>query len=130
MEGEQRSPYSYVTLRVVPRIERGECFNAGVVVFSRSRRYLDARVGLHEQKLAALAPGADAEVIQKQLAALVAIAHGDEDAGPVARMSLAERFHWLAAPSSTMIQPSAAHTGLTVDPAATIDRLFYSLVGD
>jgi hypothetical protein len=123
-----RAAYFYAVLRIVPRVERGERFNAGVVLFSRSRRFLGVRTSLDGRKLAALAPGQDAETVRGQLLAMEAVAVGAADGGPIARLDLAERFHWLTSSSSTMIQPSAVHTGLTDDPAKTLERLFRELV--
>ncbi len=120
--------FQYAVLQVVPRVERGERFNAGVVLYSRRHRFLAARVRLDRAKLAALAPEADADEVERHLQALVRVAAGDADAGAVAAMEQSERFHWLAAPSSTVIQPSPVHTGLCGDPAATLDRLFAELV--
>jgi pyridoxamine 5'-phosphate oxidase len=114
---------------VVPDVERGESVNAGVVVFCRTRRYLQARVHLPAGRLAALAPGLEQGAVRAHLETLAAVAAGDPDAGPVARMDASERFGWLAAPSSTIVQPSAVHTGLCDDPAAELDRLFDRLVG-
>ena len=116
-------------LRVVPDVERGESVNAGVVVFCRTRRYLRARVHLPAGQLRALAPGLEHGAVRAHLETLAAVAAGDPDAGPVARMDASERFGWLAAPSSTIVQPSAVHTGLCDDPAAELDRLFDRLVG-
>ena len=119
--------FSYTLLQVVPRVERGERINAGVVLYSRRHRFLAARVALDADRLAALDPGADAEALRRHLDALAAVAAGEgEDA--VARLEQSERFHWLAAPSSTVVQPAPVHTGLTDDPAATLDRLFAELV--
>jgi len=115
-------------VRVVPNVERGERFNAGVVLFSRSLRFLGMRTALDQHKLAVLAPGCDPEPIARQLDALRAVADGAAEGGPVARLDQAERFHWLSSPGSTMLQPSPVHTGLTADPAATLDRLFRILV--
>ena len=120
--------FQYAVLQVVPRVERGERFNAGVVLYSRRHRFLAARVHLDRAKLAALAPEADAGEVERHLQALTRVAAGDADAGAVAAMEQSERFHWLAAPSSTVIQPSPVHTGLCGDPAATLDRLFADLV--
>jgi hypothetical protein len=120
-------PFAYTLLQVVPRVERGERFNAGVVVFCRRRSFLEARVALDRAKLAALAPDADPGDVEKHLQALTAVADGTGDHA-VARLEPSERFHWLAAPSSTSVQPSPVHTGLTDDPAATLERLFASLV--
>lgn len=123
-----RAPFQYALLRVIPHIERGEAINAGIVVYCRPRRYLEARVSLDEGRLAALAPGADAEAIRERLDILQRVAAGDETAGPIARMEQSERFHWLAAPSSTVIQPGPVHTGLCDAPEAVLDKLFASLV--
>ena len=123
-----RSPFEYAILRVIPREDRGESFNAGIVVHSRPRRYLGARVELDAAILAALAPGCDPAVVRAQLDVIPRICAGDPGAGPIAALSRPERFHWLVSPSSTVIQPSAVHTGLTADPAATLDHLFETLV--
>jgi hypothetical protein len=120
--------FQYAVLQVVPDIERGERLNAGVVLFARRHRFLQARVGLDELRLAALAPGADAALLARQLAGLERIAAGDPGAGPIAALPPSERFAWLVAPASTAIQPSAVHTGLCEDPAAALDRLFDRLV--
>lgn len=128
MPGSRRDPFSYAILRVVPRVERGERFNAGVVLFCRRQDFLRARVALDETRLHALAPGASAEEVRGHLESLVRLARGDAGAGPIAAMSPSERFGWLVAPSSTMIQPSEVHTGLCEDPAATLDQLFDELV--
>jgi hypothetical protein len=126
--GASRSPYLYAIIRVVPRIERGESINAGVVLLCRPRRFLGARTALDEARLAALAPDCDATAVRSHLDAMVAIARGDPSAGAMAQRTMAERFHWLVAPSSTMIQPSEVHTGLTDDPAAELDHLIETLV--
>jgi hypothetical protein len=120
--------FQYALLQVVPRVERGERINAGVVVFSRRHRFLAARVGLDRERLRALDPGADPGEVAGHLDALAAVAAGESSGGAVAALEPSERFHWLAAPSSTVIQPSAVHTGLTDDPQATLDRLFEQLV--
>ena len=122
-------PFQYAIVRVVPRVERGECLNAGVIVLCRPRRYLAAKVGLDRGRLAALAPDVDPATIESHLAAIERIARGDPDAGPIAALGQGERFHWLVAPSSTVIQPSEVHTGLCADPAAELEHLFERLVG-
>jgi hypothetical protein len=123
-----REPFQYAIVRVVPRVERGERFNAGVVLFCRTRGFLAARVGLDERALAALAPGCKPAVVREHLDAIVRVAAGAADAGPIAALEDSERFHWLTAPSSTMLQTSEIHTGLTSDPAAELDRLFAEVV--
>ncbi len=129
MPAPARSPFSYAILRVVPRIERGERFNAGVVVFCRQRGFLGARVELDERRLAALAPDTSANDVRAHLEALINVAAGDSDAGAIAALPASERFGWLVAPSSTIIQSSEVHTGLTDDPEATLDSLFREMVG-
>lgn len=121
-------PFQYAIVRVVPRVERGECLNAGVVLLCRPRRYLAARVELDRGRLAALAPDVDPTTIETHLAAIERIAAGDVGAGPIARLGQGERFHWLVAPSSTVIQPSEVHTGLCDDPAAELEHLVDLLV--
>jgi hypothetical protein len=120
--------FQYALLRVVPRLERGESINAGVVLFCRRRRFLAARVRLDRSRLSALDPDADAEAIERHLDALARIAAGDQDGGPIARLPQSERFSLLVAPASTVVQPSPVHTGFCDDPAAMIERLFAELV--
>jgi DUF3037 family protein len=128
MHGAPRELFQYALLRVVPDLERGEALNAGVVLFCRRRGFLGLRVGLDARRLAAIAPEADAAAIGRRLEDLRRIAAGDETAGQVARLDPSERFGWLTAPASTVVQPSAVHTGLCDDPAAMLDRLFRRLV--
>ena len=120
--------FQYAIVRVVPSIERGECLNVGVILLCRSRRFLGARVALDPARLAALAPALDPATIRPHLEAIERIADGDPAAGPIARLGEAERFHWLVAPSSTIIQPSEVHTGLCDDPAVELDHLVATLV--
>jgi Protein of unknown function (DUF3037) len=126
--GAGADPFAYAVVRVVPHVERGECLNAGVVLFCRQRAFLAARVGLDEQRLAALAPDLDPAAVRPHLDAVPRIAAGDPAAGPIAALDRSERFGWLVAPSSTIIQPSAVHTGLSDDPAGMLDHLFVTLV--
>ncbi len=121
-------PFQYAIVRVVPRVERGECLNAGVVLLCRPFRFLAARTSLDEARLAALDPGCDAAEVRAHLDAIERIAAGADDSGPIGRLSAPERFHWLVAPSSTIIQPSEVHTGLTEDPAAELEHLVATLV--
>jgi hypothetical protein len=124
-----RSPFQYAIVRVVPHVERGERINAGVVLLCRPRRYLGARTRLDDMRLRALDPSCDPAAVRPHLEAIERIAAGDPAGGPIAALGLAERFHWLVAPASTIIQPSEVHTGLTDDPAAELDALFAALVG-
>jgi hypothetical protein len=124
-----REEFQYAVLRVVPRLERGEQLNAGVVLFSRRLSFLEARVALDRARLEALAPGTDPEPIERHLQSLALVASGDPAGGPVAALSQSERFSWLVAPSSTVVQPSPVHTGLCEDdPAPRLERLFAELV--
>lgn len=128
MPDAPRSPYQYAIVRVVPRVERGESLNAGVILLCRSKAFVGAAIHLDEARLRALAPDTDPVMIRAHLEAIERIARGDPAGGPIARMSIAERFHWLVAPASTVIQVSPVHTGLTDDPAAELQRLLESLV--
>jgi len=123
-----RRPFEYAIVRVVPRVERGERLNAGVIVHSRPHRFLGARAWLDERLLRALAPDCDPGEVRPHLEAIVRIAAGEPAAGPIAKLSRAERFHWLVAPSSTIVQVSEVHTGLTDDAQAELDHLFRTLV--
>jgi DUF3037 family protein len=124
----EREDFQYAIVRVVPRVERGECLNAGVVLFSRRHRFLAARTQLDEAALAALSPGCDPAEVRAHLEAVERVAAGDPAGGPIAALEPSERFHWLTAPASTIVQASAVHTGLTDDPAAELDHLFSQLV--
>jgi hypothetical protein len=126
--GTPHSVFQYAIVRVVPRVERGECLNVGVVLLCRPKRFLGARIHLDEDRLAAIAPDLEPELIRPHLNAIERIAAGDPAAGPIARLGKAERFHWLVAPASTMIQPSEVHSGLCDDPVAELDRLVATLV--
>jgi hypothetical protein len=121
-------PYAYAVIRIVPRVERGECFNAGVVAFCRPKRFLAARVHLDPARLAALAPGTDPGPIARLLERIPLVCAGGAAAGPIGRLPQTERFHWLTAPTSTVVQPGPVHPGLTADPAAALERLFAELV--
>jgi Protein of unknown function (DUF3037) len=122
------SPFSYAVYRLVPRVERGERMNVGVVVFCRPLRYLAARTAVDEPRLAALWPDLDPDSVRPYLDAIERIAAGDPGAGPIARLDETARFHWLVSPSSTIIQPSAVHTGLCGDPEEKLEGLFRTLV--
>ena len=124
----EREDFQYAIVRVVPRVERGECINAGVVLFCRRLGFLGARTGIDEAALEALAPGFDPAEVRSHLELLERVAAGAPDGGPIAALEPSERFHWLTAPASTIVQASPVHTGLTSDPAAELDHLFERLV--
>jgi hypothetical protein len=121
-------PFAYALLRVVPRAERGERLNVGVVLYSRQHDFLDLRADVDAARLAALDPELDPEPARARLVALRSVVCGEPDGGALAELPPSERFGWLVAPSSTIIQASEVHTGLTDDPAATLERLFTTLV--
>ena len=123
-----REGFQYAVIRVVPQVERGESLNAGVVLFSRRHGFLGARMELDEVALNAMAPGCDPAGVRAQLETLERVAAGDAAGGAIAALDPSERFHWLTAPASTIVQPSAVHTGLTSDPAGELDHLFERLV--
>ena len=122
------SSFDYAVVRIVPRVERGEFINAGVILFCRSRRFLAARVALDVVRLRCLDPSIEVSDIQSHLAVIPLVAAGDSAAGPIARIDLAGRFHWLVAPRSTVVQTSPVHSGLCTDPASALDHIFESLV--
>jgi hypothetical protein len=121
-------PFAYAVLQVVPSIERGERFNVGVVLFCRRRNFLALRWTVPSQRLSAFAGSLDLEAISAQLQTLEQIAAGEPQAGAVAVLPISERFHWLVAPTSTMLVAGAVHTGITDEPKATLERLFERLV--
>lgn len=127
-----RHSFDHAVVRVVPRVERGEFLNAGVILYCRALDYLAARVRLDRARLAALAPTLielDVDALDRALALIPRVCAGDLSAGPIAALPQAERFHWLVAPRSTVAQVSPVHAGLCVDPAATLDALFERMVG-
>lgn len=123
-----RDVYEYALLRVVPRVERGEQVNAGVVVYCRARSFVAARTHLDEARLAALDPAADVPGVRAMLRAVEKVCEGGADAGQAAADDAGRRFRWLIAPRSTVVQPGPVHTGLTTDPAAEAERLLALLV--
>lgn len=123
-----RVSFDYAVVRVVPRVEREEFVNAGVVLLCLERGFLEARVELDRARVQALHPGADLTRIEEHLAAFVSVARGGESAGPIGRLALRERFHWLVAPRSTVLQLSPVHVGLCDSPEEALDRLMDRMV--
>ncbi|HVY47973.1 MAG TPA: DUF3037 domain-containing protein [Minicystis sp.] len=123
-----RCAFEYAVVRVVPRVERDEFVNAGVVLFADAAAFLAARIELDEARLLAIAPGADAELARRHLDALARVCEGGPGAGPIGRLSPRERFRWIVAPRSTIVQTSPPHAGLCDDPARALDRLVSELV--
>ena len=121
-------PFDYAVVRVVPRVERGEFVNAGVIVSCPGQHYLKARVELNAERLAALDPGFDRETVERHLNAIPLICEGGAHAGPIGLLPQRARFHWLVAPRSTIIQTSPVHTGFCEDGDRMLERLFDKMV--
>jgi hypothetical protein len=124
-----RAPFDYAVIRIVPRVEREEFVNAGVIVFARTRDYLACAIAFDAARVRALDAGADVAAFERHLDAFRAVCDGTAAGGPVAALARADRFHWLTAPRSTVIQTSVVHAGMTADPAATLRDLIGRLVG-
>ena len=120
--------FQYAIWRVVPSVERGEALNVGVVVYCRRRQFLAARTLVDEDRLRALAPDLDVEAVRRHLDGMSRVAAGDPAGGAIATMPQSERFGWLTAASSTIVQPSPIHTGLCSDPESVLERLYTRLV--
>ncbi|WP_224249289.1 DUF3037 domain-containing protein [Hyalangium gracile] len=123
-----RSSFDYAIVRVVPRVERGEFINAGIILFCLTSRFLSARVELDEQRLLALAPDVDVELVRGHLEAIPRICAGGRPAGPIGQLPQKERWHWLVAPRSTILQTSPVHSGLCEDPTRALEHLMDTMV--
>jgi hypothetical protein len=123
-----RSSFDYAIIRVVPRVEREEFINAGAIVYCRARKFLEARVELDRLRLAALYPVADESELDEHLAAIIRICQGGAAAGPIGELSQAERFHWLVAPRSTVVQTSPVHSGLCAEPERALEQVMAIMV--
>jgi hypothetical protein len=121
-------PYDYAIFRVVPRVEREEFVNVGVIVSCPAKDFLEARIELDEQRLRALDAALDIESIRTHLATIPSICAGGPQAGPIGQLSQRERFHWLVAPRSTTIQPSPVHTGWCENPTEVLEHLLDTMV--
>jgi len=124
----EKHSFDYAVLRVVPCAERGEFVNAGVVVHCAGLAFLGCHVRVDEERLRSLWPDLDLNVIREHVASFERICAGAADAGPIARLSRRERFHWMTAPRSTVVQVSPVHSGLTDEPEKTLAELFRRLV--
>lgn len=122
------SSYDYAIVRVVPRVEREEFINAGVILSCQAQDFLDARIDLDESRLLALDPRVDLEAVRVNLASIPLVCAGGPAAGPIGKLTPRERFHWLVAPRSTIIQTSPVHSGRCQDPAAALDHLVRTMV--
>lgn len=124
----ERVVFEYAILRIVPRVERGECVNVGVLVYCQPAELLVAAVHLDEGRLAALAPGLDLDAVRRALEGVHRVCGGGVEAGAAAQSSLGQRFRWLTSPRSTIVQTGPAHAGLTTDPSSEPGRLLDLLV--
>lgn len=124
----ERFCFDYAIVRVVPRVERGEFVNAGVILFCPTAAYLESRIELDRAKLLAIAPHIDCALVESHLAAIPKVCAGGEDAGPIGALPQRARFHWLVAPRSTIIQMSPVHAGVDHDLDAALERLFVNFV--
>lgn len=120
--------FDFATIRVVPRVEREEFVNAGVIVFCLECNFLKARVELDERRLRVLWPDLDVDTVREHLGAIPLVCAGDA-AGPIGKLSIRERFHWLVSPRSTVIQVSAVHTGICDEPSGVLEELFRKVMG-
>jgi len=120
--------YDYALVRVVPRVERGERINIGVILSCVDGDFLEARFEVDDKRLAALDPTLDLEAVRAAIASIETVCAGGAAAGPLGKLSARERFRWLVAPRSTVIQPSRIHTGRARDPIAALDHLFATMV--
>ncbi len=120
--------YDYATIRVVPRVEREEFINAGVILSCPAEQFLEARIALDEQRLRALDPAIAIDAVRSHLASIPIICAGGPSAGPIGQLSQRERFHWLVAPRSTIIQMSPVHTGRCANPHDTLEHLLDVMV--
>jgi hypothetical protein len=124
----ERFVFDYAVVRVVPRVERGEFVNAGVIVFSPTNGFLESRIELPHERLLALAPAIDIPTVEEYLASIPRICAGGDEAGPIGALPQRARFHWLVAPRSTIIQTSDVHSGVHADPRTALESLFEKLV--
>jgi DUF3037 family protein len=120
--------YDYAVIRVVPRVERGESINVGVILSCPDLAFLEARIELDAPRLLALDPTLDLDAIRTSLATIPVVCRGGPDAGSIGALPQRNRFHWLVSPRSTVIQPSPVHTGTTVDPSKALERLLDTMV--
>ena len=124
----KRYPFDYAIVRVIPRVDRGESLNAGVILFSSTAGFLDARIGIDHARLKTLAPAIDLDLVESYLEAIPKVCAGGGEAGSIGSLPQRARFHWLVAPRSTIIQTSPVHSGVHHDLNAALDGLFDKLV--
>jgi hypothetical protein len=124
----EQHAFDYAIIRIVPHEERGEFVNAGVILFCRACKFLDARLAFDPQRVRTLAPEIDVEMVRQHLDLVPRLCAGGADAGPIGALSLAERFRWIVSPRNTIVQTSPIHSGLCADPAAMLEHLLDTMV--
>ncbi len=124
----ERVSFDYAVIRVVPRVEREEFINVGAVLYCRTQSFLDARIELDRKRLSALAPDVDLHAVHAHLDVIPLVCKGGPEAGPIGSLAQAERFRWLVAPRSTIVQTSSVHSGLCLDPASALEHLMDVMV--
>jgi hypothetical protein len=122
------SSFDYAIVRLVPRVDREEFINAGVVLYCLEKRFLDALVEFDEARLLSLAPEVDLPLVRSHLEALPRICRGGADAGPIGQLPQKERWHWLVSPRSTILQTSPVHSGMCEEPAQALEHLMAKMV--
>jgi hypothetical protein len=125
---QEKNLFEYAVIRTVPRVEREEFLNVGVVLYCRNQKFLKARFGINEKRLTAFSPNINMAQVEEYLIAFEQICEGNKDAGPISQLPMAERFRWLTAPRSTILQTSSVHSGLCTDADAELMKLYQRLV--
>lgn len=125
---QEKYLFEYAVIRLVPRVEREEFLNVGIVLYCSAQKFLQAKFWLDEERLRAFAPGTDLSEIEENLNAFCQISMGKKEAGPIAKLDQASRFRWLTATRSTVLQTSKVHPGFCEDAAETLERLFEEMV--
>jgi hypothetical protein len=125
---QEQHSFEYAVIRVVPKVEREEFMNVGVILYCQSQSFLDALFTLNEERLFALSPGLEMDEIKKHLSAFCNICKGGAEAGPIGKLDMGSRFRWLTATRSTVLQCSKVHPGLSSDPGQTLRSLHKRLV--
>jgi hypothetical protein len=125
---QQKQLFEYAVIRVVPRVEREEFLNIGVILYCAQQQFLQAKYLLDEERLHAFTPGLDIAELKEHICAIERICIGDKDAGPIGKLDVASRFRWLTAIRSTIVQTSKVHPGFCEDASETLEKLFGQLV--
>lgn len=125
---QEKHVYEYAVIRLIPRVDRGECLNAGVVLYCKTLNFLGFNYELDESRISAFSPEISVTEIRENLEAFARICKGGKDSGAIGKQDKASRFRWLTAKRSTVIQPSEIHPGYTTDPEETLEKLFFRMV--